>query len=157
MPTPPILARTPTPSSPRSASTPRSWTHSAIAESSSNAGAAVGLLGAGLLLEVGPVFALVSLCAAAGGLYATIAPLFSMPAALFAGAASAASLTVVASVANVGGFIAPFVGLIKQATGSHRVGLFFLATGVAVTSLGPYLYAHRRPEGDAGLVSAPGQ
>jgi MFS transporter, ACS family, tartrate transporter len=120
--------------------------------------AAVGFLGAGLLLEVSPVFAFVSLCAAAGGLYATIAPLLSMPAALFAGAASAASLTVVVSLANVGGFIAPYaVGLIKEATGNHRLGLFFLAACVVVTSLGPYLYAHRRPEGDAGLVSGSGQ
>jgi MFS transporter, ACS family, tartrate transporter len=119
---------------------------------------AVALVGAGFLLEVSPVFALVSLCAAAGGMYATIAPLFSMPAALFAGAAAAASLTVVISVSNVGGFIAPYVvGLIKQATGSTQVGLFFLAACVAATGLATYLYARRRPEGDAGVVSASGQ
>jgi ACS family tartrate transporter-like MFS transporter len=111
-----------------------------------------------LLLEVSPVFALVSLCAAAGGLYATIAPLLSMPAALFAGAASAASLTVVVSLANVGGFVAPYVvGLIKEATGSHQVGLFFLAACVAMTSLATYLYARRRPEGDAGVLSSSGR
>lgn len=120
--------------------------------------AAVGLVGAGLLLEVSPVFALVSLCAAAGGLYATSAPLFSMPVALFAGAAAAASVPVVAALAAVGGFPAPYiVGLINEATGSHRVGLFFLAACVAVTSLATYLYAHRRPEGDTGVVSASGQ
>jgi ACS family tartrate transporter-like MFS transporter len=114
--------------------------------------AAVGLVGAGFLLEVSAVLALVSLCAAAGGLYATIAPFLSMPAGLFAGAASAASLTVVVSLANVGGFIAPYVvGVIKEATGSHQVGLFFLATCVVITSLATYLYAHRRPEGDAGV------
>jgi MFS transporter, ACS family, tartrate transporter len=120
--------------------------------------AAVGLVGAGLLLEVSPVFALVSLCAAAGGLYATSAPLFSMPVALFAGAAAAASVPVVAALAAVGGFPAPYVvGLINEATGSHRVGLFFLAACVAVTSLATYLYAHRRPEGDTGVVFASGQ
>jgi MFS transporter, ACS family, tartrate transporter len=116
--------------------------------------AAVGLLGAGLLLEVSPVFAFVALCAAAAGLYATFAPLLSMPSALFAGAASAASLTVVASVAAVGGFVAPYVvGLITEATGSHQLGLFFLAACVVVASPVTYLYAHNRPEGDARVVS----
>jgi ACS family tartrate transporter-like MFS transporter len=112
--------------------------------------AAVGLLGAALLLEVSPVFAFVSLCVAAGGLNATLAPLLSMPAGLFAGAASAASLTVVVSVAAVGGFVAPYVvGLITEATGSHQVGLLFLAACVVVTTPAPYLYARHRPEGDA--------
>jgi len=116
--------------------------------------AAVGLLGAGLLLEVSPVFAFVSLCAAACGLNTTVAPLLSMPSGLFAGAASAASLTVVVSLANVGGSVAPYaIGLITEATGNHRLGLYFLAACVAVTSLATYLYAHRRPEGDAGVVS----
>jgi ACS family tartrate transporter-like MFS transporter len=120
----------------------------------SSAVAAIGLVGAGLLLEVSPVFALISLCAAAAGLYATLAPFLSMPAGLFAGAASAASLAVVLSGGAVGGFIAPYVvGLINEATGSHRVGLFFLAACTAVTSVVSYLYAHRRPEGDAGAKS----
>ncbi len=120
--------------------------------------AAVGLLGAGLLLEVSPVFAFVSLCAAASGSYATLAPLVSMPAALLAGAAAAASLTVVISLSNVGAFAAPYVvGLITQATGSTQVGLFFLAACVAVSSLATYLFAHNRPEGDAGVVSASGR
>jgi ACS family tartrate transporter-like MFS transporter len=132
----------------RAGRTARPAWHSSV----SLAVAAVGLMGAGLLLEVSPVFAFVLLCGAAGGLYSTIAPLLSMPAGLFAGAASAASLTVVVSLANVGGFIAPYVvGLIKEATGSHRVGLVFLAACVVVTSLCTYLYAHRRPEGDAGV------
>ena len=81
-----------------------------------------------------------------------------MPAALFAGAAAAASVPVVAALAAVGGFPAPYiVGLINEATGSHRVGLFFLAACVAVTSLATYLYAHRRPEGDTRIVAALGQ
>ena len=59
----------------------------------------------------------------------------------------------VISLTNVGGFVAPYVvGLIKEATGSTQVGLFFLAACVVVTSLATYLYARRRPEGDAGIV-----
>ncbi len=121
----------------------------------SMAAGAAGLLSAGLLLEVSPLFAFVSLCAAACGLNATVAPLLSMPSALFAGAAAAAGLTVVVSVANVGGFVAPYVvGLIREATGNHQAGLFFLAACVVVVAPAPYLYARRRPEGDAGVVSA---
>jgi ACS family tartrate transporter-like MFS transporter len=122
------------------------------------AAAAVGLLGAGSLVEVSPVLALVSLSVAAGGLYATIAPLFSMPAALFAGAAAAASVTGAAALAAVGGFIAPYaVGLINEATGNHKMGLFFLAACVAVTSFAIYAYADRRPEGNIAVVAASGQ
>lgn len=116
---------------------------------------AVGLVGAGLLLEVSPVFALVALCVAAGGLYATLAPLLSIPASLFAGAAAASSLTVAISVSNLGGFVAPYViGLIKQATGSTQIGLYFIGVCAAVTSLCGYLYARHRPEGDARAVPA---
>jgi ACS family tartrate transporter-like MFS transporter len=119
---------------------------------------AVGLVGAGLLLEVSPVLALVSLCVAAGGLYASVPPLFSIPSSLFAGAAAASSLTVAIAVCNLGGFIAPYViGLIKQGTGSNQIGLYFLAVCVAVTSLCPYLYARNRPERDARPVPAPAQ
>jgi ACS family tartrate transporter-like MFS transporter len=65
---------------------------------------------------------------------------------------------VVISLSNIGGFIAPYVvGLIKEATGSTEVGLLFLAACVAVTSVCTYLYAHNRPEGDAGVVSASGR
>lgn len=112
--------------------------------------AAFGLLGAGFLLSVSAVAAMVFLVIAAMGVYSTTAPLLSMPSAAFVGAAAAAGLAVVNSIGNVGGFVAPYVvGLLNDATGNERSGLVFLAACLVVTALATYLYARHRPEGTA--------
>jgi MFS transporter, ACS family, tartrate transporter len=115
--------------------------------------ASVGLLGAGFLLPVNAVLAMVFLTLAAMGIYSAIAPFLAMPSAALTGAAAAAGLAMVNSLGNLGGFVAPYiVGLLKDATGSSQTGLVFLAACLAVTALATYLYARRRPEG----VSTPG-
>ncbi|GHB75741.1 MFS transporter [Streptomyces viridiviolaceus] len=117
--------------------------------------AAAGLLGAAYLLPVSPVLAMVLLTVAAVGIYSAIAPFLSMPSAVFAGAAAAAGLGLVNSLGNVGGFVAPYiVGLIKDTTGSDQVALTFLAGCLAVTGIVGYLYANRRPEGNAAVEPA---
>ncbi|WP_104134022.1 MFS transporter [Cryobacterium sp. Y62] len=110
--------------------------------------ATVGLLGAGFLLPVNAVLSVIFLTLAAMGFYSAIAPFLAMPSAALAGAAVAASLAMVNSVGNLGGFVAPFVvGILNDATGNNQGGLIFLATCLAITSIGTYLYARRRPEG----------
>lgn len=118
--------------------------------------AAVGLVSAGYLLSVNPVLALVLLTVAAIGIYSAIAPFLSMPSAIFAGAAAAAGLGLVNSLGNIGGFVAPYiVGLIKDHTHSDQLALTFLSGCLAVTAVVGYLYANRRPEGNAALDPAP--
>jgi MFS transporter, ACS family, tartrate transporter len=125
----------------------------ALHASLSLATAAIGLLAAAYLLSVSAVLALVFLTVAAIGIYSAIAPFLSIPSALFAGAAAAAGLGLVNSLGNIGGFVAPsIVGLIKGATGSDRLALTFLAACLAVTSVAGYLYANRRPEGNAAVA-----
>ena len=115
--------------------------------------AAVGLLGAGFLLPVNAVLAMVFLTLAAMGIYSAIAPFLAMPSAALTGAAAAAGLAMVNSLGNLGGFVAPYiVGILKDATGSSQTGLVFLAACLAVTAIATYLYARKRPEG----VSTPG-
>ena len=115
--------------------------------------AAVGLLGAGFLLPVNAVLAMVFLTLAAMGIYSAIAPFLAMPSAALTGAAAAAGLAMVNSLGNLGGFVAPYiVGILKDATGNSQTGLVFLAACLAVTAAATYLYARKRPEG----VSAPG-
>ncbi|MCU1505683.1 MAG: transporter, family, tartrate transporter [Microbacteriaceae bacterium] len=115
--------------------------------------AAVGLLGAGLLLPVNAYLSLALLTVAAVGIYTAIAPLLSMPSAVFAGAAAAAGLGLVNALGNVGGFVSPFiVGLLDDATGNNQVGLLFLAACLAITGVAAYLYARNRPEGDTRLA-----
>jgi ACS family tartrate transporter-like MFS transporter len=117
--------------------------------------AAVGLLGAGLLLPVNPILSLVLLTVAATGIYSAIAPMLSMPSAIFAGAAAAAGLGLVNSLGNVGGFVAPFiVGVLNDATHNDQTGLLFLSGCLAVTGVAAYLYARNRPEGDTRVLIA---
>ncbi|MGO4121383.1 MFS transporter [Arthrobacter sp. YAF16] len=114
--------------------------------------AAVGLLGAGYLLPVNAVLAMVFLTLAAMGIYSAIAPFLAMPSAALTGAAAAAGLAMVNSLGNLGGFVAPYiVGILKDATGNSQSGLTFLAACLAITAVATYLYARKRPEG----VSAP--
>jgi len=114
--------------------------------------AAVGLLGAGYLLPVNAVLAMIFLTIAAMGIYSAIAPFLAMPSAALTGAAAAAGLAMVNSLGNLGGFVAPYVvGLLKDATGNSQSGLTFLAACLAITSVATYFYARKRPEG----ISAP--
>jgi len=111
--------------------------------------AAIGLAGAGYLLSVSAMLALVFLSIASIGIYSAIAPFLSVPSALFAGAAAAAGLGLVNSLGNIGGFVAPYVvGLIKDATGSDQIALTFLAACLVITAIAVYAYANRRPEGN---------
>jgi ACS family tartrate transporter-like MFS transporter len=71
--------------------------------------AAVGLLGAGYLLPVNAVLAMVFLTLAAMGIYSAIAPFLAMPSAALTGAAAAAGLAMVNSLGNLGGFVAPYI------------------------------------------------
>lgn len=128
----------------------RAW-HSAV----SMVLAGVGLLAAGYLLPVNPILAMIGLTVSAMGIYGAIAPFLSMPSAALTGAAAASGLALVNSLGNLGGFISPYaVGLLKDATGSNQSGLLFLSLCLFLTAVATYLYARRRPEGDAALDPA---
>jgi ACS family tartrate transporter-like MFS transporter len=115
----------------------RAW-HSAV----SMVLAGAGLLAAGYLLPVNPILAMIGLTA-------------SMPSAALTGAAAASGLALVNSLGNLGGFIAPYaVGLLKDSTGSNQSGLLFLSLCLCITAAATYLYARKRPEGDAALDPA---
>jgi ACS family tartrate transporter-like MFS transporter len=117
--------------------------------------AGVGLLAAGYLLPVNPILAMIGLTVSAMGIYGAIAPFLSMPSAALTGAAAASGLALVNSLGNLGGFISPYaVGLLKDATGSNQSGLLFLSLCLCLTAVATYLYARRRPEGDAALDPA---
>lgn len=115
--------------------------------------AAAGLLGAAYVFTISPLLAMVFLCIASIGIYASNPAFLSIPSALFTGAVAAASLGLMNALGNLGGFVAPYlVGLIKQATNSNQVALTFLAGLLIVTAVSLYAFAHRRPEGDEDLM-----
>jgi ACS family tartrate transporter-like MFS transporter len=111
--------------------------------------AAVGMVGAGFMLDSNPIIAVVFLCLAAMGVYSGNAVMLTMPSSLYAGAAAAGALGFINAVGNIGGYTGPYLdGIMEDLTGSHRAGLLVLAAILVIGGLATWLYAHKRPEGD---------
>jgi MFS family permease len=99
--------------------------------------------GLGLVLSVQfsnyPVAALAALTLATFGVMSASPLFWSFPTAFLRGAAAAAGIAIINSIANLGGFVVPYaVGAIKDATGSTATGMYFLASllfGGAVLAL----------------------
>jgi ACS family tartrate transporter-like MFS transporter len=88
---------------------------------------AIGLMATALLPS--PTLRLIALCVAAFGAWSTLPVFWSMPTAFLSGAAAAAGVAYINSIANVAGFIGPFVmGWIRDATGSFDGGLLVIAS-----------------------------
>jgi nitrate/nitrite transporter NarK len=96
---------------------------------------ALGLVG-GATLTATPVLALASLSLALGGALASIAVLWVLPSALLTGAANAGGLALMATIGNLGGYVAPYVvGLAKEATGRTDFGLYLMAAAMILGAL----------------------
>ena len=90
----------------------------------------------GATLTATPVLALASLSLALGGALASIVVLWVLPSALLTGAANAGGLALMATIGNLGGYVAPYVvGLAKQATGRTDYGLYLMAAAMILGAL----------------------
>jgi ACS family tartrate transporter-like MFS transporter len=75
------------------------------------------------------------LCLAALGIYSIYGPLYALPSEFLTGFAAASGLALISSVANLGGFVGPYlVGLIGQRTGNLHAGLAFTGVSVLVSA-----------------------
>ena len=93
----------------------------------SGAVGALGLVG-GATLTATPALALACISLGLGGALASIVVLWVLPSALLTGAANAGGLALMATVGNLGGYVAPYaVGLAKEATGRTDYGLYLMA------------------------------
>jgi len=89
--------------------------------------AATGLVLAGIFSD-NVWLSLAALSMAAGGSLTTSPLFWSLPTAVLSGAAAAAGIAVINSIANLAGFVSPYmIGLVKDATGRTDVGLYVLA------------------------------
>jgi len=96
--------------------------------------AAAGFLGAGL--STSAVASLAWLSLAALGVWAALAPFWSLPTAFLRGSAAAAGIAFVNSVGNLGGFAGPYaIGFVRDLTGSFGAGLLALAAGLAAAAV----------------------
>jgi ACS family tartrate transporter-like MFS transporter len=83
-----------------------------------------------------PALALAGLCLAALGIWSALGPFWALPTAFLSGSAAAGGIALINSLGNLGGFVGPWVlGLLKEATGSFRAGLVFLAASLLVAAL----------------------
>jgi ACS family tartrate transporter-like MFS transporter len=113
---------------------------------------AIGLVATALLPS--PTLRLIALCVAAFGAWSTLPVFWSMPTAFLSGAAAAAGVAYINSIANVAGFIGPFVmGWIRDATGSFDGGLLVIAS-VCIGSAIAVLCVTHDPELERTPVTA---
>ena len=81
-------------------------------------------------LDVDPR-ALASLSLGLAGALASIVVLWVLPSGLLTGAAAAGGLALMATIGNLGGYVAPYVvGLVREATGRTDYGLYLMAAAM---------------------------
>jgi D-galactonate transporter len=96
---------------------------------------ALGLIGGASLTKV-PALALASLSFALAGALSSITVLWVLPSALLTGAAAAGGIALMATIGNVGGYVAPYVlGLAKEATGRLDIGFYLMSAAMVVGAL----------------------
>jgi ACS family tartrate transporter-like MFS transporter len=96
--------------------------------------AAAGFAFASLMQD--NVLVLLGLTLAVIGVYATLAPLSSLPLTIFAGPAAAGGFGLVFAIASLGGFLGPAViGVIREETGGYAAGMAALAVGLVLAAL----------------------
>jgi MFS family permease len=110
---------------------------------------AIGLVAAAMLED--PYLRLASLCFASFGAFAVLPVFWAMPTAFLSGAAAAAGVAYINSIANLASFVGPFLtGWIKDATGSFTGGLILIAATQIIGAIAILCIEH-----DRGLEHAP--
>jgi MFS transporter, ACS family, tartrate transporter len=88
--------------------------------------AAVGLMAVGL--SANPYWRMVCLCFASFGVFAVLPVFWSMPTAFLSGAPAAAGVAYINSIANIAGFVGPFLmGWLRDISGNFDSGLLMIA------------------------------
>jgi ACS family tartrate transporter-like MFS transporter len=83
------------------------------------------------------VWLLVSLlCLSAMGMHSYRGPFWALPSLMLNRSATAASIGIISSVGNLGGFVGPYaVGLLSNYTGAYRAGVLYLVICTLLASL----------------------
>ncbi|SFJ45152.1 Sugar phosphate permease [Amycolatopsis sacchari] len=101
---------------------------------------------AGALYLPSTALVLVAISVAAAGSYSVLPVFWQLPPRFLTGAAVAAGMGVAGGLANVAGFLAPYVtGALHDATGSYRTGMFVVAA-VMLAGAVAALALRKRPE-----------
>ena len=96
---------------------------------------AAGMAILGAIIDTGVILPILALAVAIVGTMSAIPVFWQMPNRILAGAAAAAGVALINSIANLAGFASPWlIGELKSATGSLSPGLFIIA-GVEVAGV----------------------
>jgi ACS family tartrate transporter-like MFS transporter len=91
------------------------------------AAASVGLL-FGVLAGDHVTLAIAMFCVAAVGMYGYLPSFWALPGSFLTGTAAAASIGLINSLGNLGGWAGPYVvGYVREATGSFKIGVLYLS------------------------------
>jgi ACS family tartrate transporter-like MFS transporter len=95
---------------------------------------AIGLIAAATVTD--PMLAMIFIGLAACGIWSALGLFWSVPPAFLTGAAAAGGLALINSLANLSGFVGPYlIGILKDATGSFSGGLILLACALLLAGL----------------------
>jgi len=107
------------------------WLHTAIPMFV----AGIGLLLSAMTQSI-PVLAVLMFCIAAAGLYSFFPAFWALPTTFLAGSAAAASIGLINSIGNLGGFAGPYiVGYINEQTHSFIGGMLYLSLSAIVGAI----------------------
>jgi MFS family permease len=102
----------------------------------------IGLVLAGLFLNVSPALAIAAFCLASFGISGALPVFWNLPTAFLGSAAAAGGIAVINSVGNISGYAAPqLVGLLRDVTGNYEIpmlvmGVLVLLSGMLVPLAG---------------------
>jgi ACS family tartrate transporter-like MFS transporter len=83
-----------------------------------------------------PAVSLLAITLAASGIYAALAPFWTLPTHVLEGSAAAGGIALINTLGNVGGFLGPtLLGLIEKSTGSYSPGLWVLSGFLLVAAM----------------------
>ncbi|MGF6768083.1 D-galactonate transporter [Paraburkholderia sp. GAS199] len=92
----------------------------------------VGLVGS-VVFSSSTTISLISLAIATIGMYSALPLFWSLPTAYLSGVAAAAGIALINSLANVSGFVGPYlIGWVEQTTGSTNIAIIVLAIACAL-------------------------
>ena len=107
------------------------WSSDRSGERRWHASVSMLLIATGLALSVlahGVVLPMMLFCVAAAGLYSYLPCFWSIPNSFLCGTAAAASIGLINSIGNLGGFVGPYiVGYLTKATRSFTAGVLYLS------------------------------
>ncbi len=93
-------------------------------------------LAASAYLHDSPILSVMAITAGAAGTLSILPIFWTLPAAVFRGAAAAGAIALINALGNVGGFVGPSVlGWIKETTGYFTYGLLMVASGALLTGI----------------------